>query len=195
MEVRGTRRPMRAPLCALAATLLLGVSAAHASAQDTASVRPVVGTPRFVVTGYRPASPPNRAAADTVARVLQSRIRIDTLWVIDRRDLEAMLPPWPYWDREERWSMRDLRAVGRQMRADFVLDVAVSSDPAGVRLVAELIWTREVALPPETLTRRSMLPIASLDVAGPTVAAAAESLVDRLLLDAAALDLRRGPPR
>lgn len=166
---------------ALLALALSGTSTA--AAQSTAIRRGLnANTPRLVVTGYSPAAPRNGAAASSVVAALQRRVDIATLWVIPKSDTDRF---WATdrWDTTAVADPRNLRQLGRLLRARHVLDVQATTRASEVQLTGTLYRSGG-----------DTLPILVLTVSGTSLDVAADSLASRVLGEPDILKLAPSDP-
>jgi tetratricopeptide (TPR) repeat protein len=143
--VKSTRR--HAALAAGLFALVLVGGPAVAGAQPGAQPMqrggpPGADTPRILVSTFKSNEKDLGAqAADAVRRRLQDQNNGKQLWVVTKRDIDATLSQSGY-KPDSALSTSDLMELGKQVRADEVLDGTVTKSPEGVKVESRLLIKR-----------------------------------------------------
>jgi tetratricopeptide (TPR) repeat protein len=143
--VKSTRR--QAALAAGVFALVLMSGPAVAGAQPGAQQMqrggpPNPDTPRILVATFKSTERDiGVQAADAVRRRISDQNSGKVLWVVTKRDIDATLSQSGY-KPDSALSTSDLMELGKQVRADEVLDATASRVPEGVKVEARLLIKR-----------------------------------------------------
>jgi tetratricopeptide (TPR) repeat protein len=156
-----TRR--QAALAAGFFALVLVAGPAVAGAQPGAQPQqrggpPNADTPRILVATFKSNDRElGVQAADALRRRLQDQNSGKVLWVVTKRDIDATLSQSGY-KPDSALSTSDLMELGKQVRADEVIDANATKVPEGVKLEARLLIKRSqniLAQPLPTVTAKN----------------------------------------
>ena len=86
--------------------------------------RPTAATPRLLVDAYVAGDTLSARAAADLASALRQRVRIRDLWVFSTPDVAAGVSDGPL--PGPPWEWRDVLALARLIRADWVVEVAAA---------------------------------------------------------------------
>jgi tetratricopeptide (TPR) repeat protein len=103
---------------------------------------PNADTPRILVATFKSTEKDlGVQAADALRKRLQDQNSGKVLWVVTKRDIDATLSQSGY-KPDSALSTSDLMELGKQVRADEVLDASVTKAPEGVKVEARLLIKR-----------------------------------------------------
>jgi tetratricopeptide (TPR) repeat protein len=119
---------------------------------------PNADTPRILVATFKSNDKElGVQTADAIRKRLQDQNSGKVLWVVTKRDIDATLSQSGY-KPDSALSTSDLMELGKQVRADEVLDATVTKAPEGVKVEARLLIKRSqniLAQPLPAVTAKS----------------------------------------
>jgi len=143
--VKSTRRQAALAAGVFALVLMSGPAVAGAQPGVQQMQRggpPNPDTPRILVSTFKSSEKDiGVQAADAVRRRISDQNSGKVLWVVTKRDIDATLSQSGY-KPDSALSTSDLMELGKQVRADEVLDATVSKAPEGVKVEPRLLIKR-----------------------------------------------------
>ena len=139
------KAPHRSALTAAGLVAVFAVSAAPSVASAQRQQAPGPDTKKVLVTSFRGDVEGGVRAADEVRNRIASDFSIRTLMPTSKKDINSTLEQSGY-RPDSALSPNDIKELAKLVRADEIIDGAVTKTPAGYRVNARLFLPRDAAL-------------------------------------------------